>query len=156
MIRGGSVADSGWQDTRRPVIIHGYFPRKRSNSVTIPVNKDRERFTMLARVHDEFIMERRPKWTIFFPPFSTREGGRKLTEGKERREENGEDERLLKKRLVYRSRPSIMHDYILFNRTCSMYERLYSLSASFFSLSFSCFSLPFLVLFENIAIRVPS
>lgn len=54
----------------------------------------------------------------FFPPFSTREGRRKLTEGKER-EENGEDERLSKKRLYRSRRPSIIHDYILFNRTCS-------------------------------------
>lgn len=48
VIRGGSIADSGWQDTII-IIIHGYFPRKRSNSVTIPVNK--EKFTMLARVN---------------------------------------------------------------------------------------------------------
>lgn len=48
---------------------------------------------MLARVHDESIMDTAAKVDDFFPPFFN-EGGRKLTEG-------GEDERLVKKHLVY-------------------------------------------------------
>ena len=86
---------------------------------------------MLARVHDESVMERRPKWTIFpsfFPPRGGELGESQARErNNEQGDEPGEDER---SKTRYRFHRAIIHthththntriqqaDYILFSRT---------------------------------------
>ena len=59
--------------------------------VTVPVNKDRETFTMPARVHDESVMEPAAKVDDFSPSSPPRGG--ELGESQARERNNGAGER---------------------------------------------------------------
>lgn len=75
MIRGGSIADSGWQDTS----YYSWIFSPETEQFRYHSSKQRKVYDACTR---ESIMERRPKWTIFSPFFN--EGGREKTYGGER------------------------------------------------------------------------
>lgn len=75
VIRGGSIADSGWQDTS----YYSWIFSPETEQFRYHSSKQRKVYDACTR---ESIMERRPKWTIFSPFFN--EGGREKAYGGER------------------------------------------------------------------------